>query len=191
MSWDRGVCSGAMSWEGVQLSCSLTCSRMYCWQKQQGRSRVPPEHSQPHERMMVDYLQEMSYIGPLESEDSTLGALLNTLRKEEEENPSLSCLLIEGFFEIHPENKTSHIYWTQSNFLTNTILILFKVCVTSLYLLSVELWVHIYFYLKVSSETNVLQRPDLTPNDVIYLYLVWTETYWLSFIIRCLNLRKF
>lgn len=61
-----------MSWEGVQLSCSLTCSRMYCWQKQQGRSRVSPEHSQPHERMMVDYLQEMSYAGPPESQDSTL-----------------------------------------------------------------------------------------------------------------------
>lgn len=61
MSRDGGVCSGAMSWEGVQLSCSLTCSRMYCWQKQQGRSTVSPEHSRPHERMMVDYLQEMSY----------------------------------------------------------------------------------------------------------------------------------
>lgn len=71
VSWDREVCSGAMSWEGVQLSCSLTCSRMYCWQKQQGRSRVSPEHSQPHERMMVDYLQEMSYAGPPESQDST------------------------------------------------------------------------------------------------------------------------
>lgn len=74
MSWGRAVCSGALNWEGVQLSCSPTCSRMYCWQKQQGRSRVSPEHSQPHERMMVDYLQEMSYTGPPESQDSTLAA---------------------------------------------------------------------------------------------------------------------
>lgn len=66
------MCSGALNWEGVQLSCFLTCSRMYCWQKQQGRSRVSPEHSEPHERMMVDYLQEMSYTDPPESQDSTL-----------------------------------------------------------------------------------------------------------------------
>lgn len=70
-----------MSWEGVQLSCSLTCSRMYCWQKQQGRSRVSPEHSQPHERMMVDYLHEMSYAGPPESQDSTLATLLRMTQK--------------------------------------------------------------------------------------------------------------
>lgn len=88
------MCSGAMSWEGVQLSCSLTCSRMYCWQKQQGRSRVSPEHSQPHERMMVDYLQEMSYAGPPESQDSTLEleSYGTPLRKKEGGDPSLSLL---------------------------------------------------------------------------------------------------
>lgn len=46
------------------MSCSPTCSRMYRWQKQQGRSRASPQHSQPHERMMLDYLQEMSRAGP-------------------------------------------------------------------------------------------------------------------------------
>ncbi|KAF1377560.1 hypothetical protein PFLUV_G00202060 [Perca fluviatilis] len=61
---------------------------MYCWQKQQGRSRVSPEHSQPHERMMVDYLQEMSYAGPPESQDSTL-ALQSYTAEDDDRSPAL------------------------------------------------------------------------------------------------------
>lgn len=65
------------------MSCSLTCSRMYCWQKQQGRSRDSPEHSRPHERMMVDYLQGMSRAGPPESQDNTLAQQSYTFQMTE------------------------------------------------------------------------------------------------------------
>lgn len=65
-SWDIEECV-QVQWagRGVCLSCSPTCSRMYRWQKQQGRTRASPQHSQPHERMMLDYLQEMSRGGLL------------------------------------------------------------------------------------------------------------------------------
>lgn len=109
-----------MSWEGVRLSCSLTCSRMYCWQKQQGRPTVSPEHSQPHERMMVDYLQEMSRAGPPDSQDGALSAAEQSCAaadgweggKEEEKeegmrgNPSYPLLsgklFLKGLQEIRP-----------------------------------------------------------------------------------------
>lgn len=64
--------------EGERLSCSPMCSRMYCWEKQQGSSTVSPEHSQPHERMMVDYLQEMSDVAPPESPHSDTAANTET-----------------------------------------------------------------------------------------------------------------
>lgn len=93
-----GVRSGAVSWEGAQLSCSPTCSRMYCWQKQQGRSRDSPAHSRPHERMMVDYLQEMSYSGPPESQDNTLVQRSSTFQMTEGKNGKLSREIIHLFF---------------------------------------------------------------------------------------------
>lgn len=98
VSRDAGVRSGAVSWEGVQLSCSLTCSRTYCWQKQQGRSREPPAHSRPHETMMVDYLQEMSYAGPQESADNTLVQQSYTFQMTEGKKDKLSREIIHLFF---------------------------------------------------------------------------------------------
>lgn len=114
------MCSGAMNWEGVRLSCSLTCSRMYCWQKQQGRSTVSPEHSQPHERMMVDYLQEMSRAGPPDSQDSTLSVAERSCAAAagwggrgggggDERKSILSFIVGEAFSETAPGNKTSHM----------------------------------------------------------------------------------
>lgn len=112
MSRDIEVCSGAMSWEGVQLSCSLTCSRMYCWQKQQGRFRDSPEHSQPHERMMVDYLQEMSYVGLPESQDCTLALKSYAVKDDWERGREIHLFLLFvswAFFII------SHTFkWTDS-----------------------------------------------------------------------------
>lgn len=107
-----------MSWEGVRLSCSLTCSRMYCWQKQQGRSTVSPEHSRPHERMMVDYLQEMSRAGPPDSQDSTLSAAEQSCAAADgwegegggdERKSILSFIVREAFSETAPGNKTPHM----------------------------------------------------------------------------------
>ena len=105
------MCSGALKWEGVHLSCSLMCSRMYCWQKQRGRSRVSPEHSQLHERMMVDYLHEMSYTTSPKSQESTLTRQSSRAedrpRNTEGENPSPSCLLAQmSFPKINPKNVT-------------------------------------------------------------------------------------
>lgn len=82
--------SGALNWDGELLSCFLTCSRMYCWLNQRGGD---PEHSQPHERMMVDYLHEMSYMDPPESQDKTL--ILKIAGKHRREK-SIFCLNLKN-----------------------------------------------------------------------------------------------
>lgn len=55
---------------------------------------MSPKHSQPHERMMFDYLQEMSYAGPPESQDSALAALLKMTKKRTTEKIHLCPIVI-------------------------------------------------------------------------------------------------